>query len=368
MTETKHDLETIAGISPEYARLLESADITSLEKLRLRLSTDQDRRLVSWQTGIAEPMLLKWFQQSFDEYDPSQDPGRVGVSSEEAAMLGECVEDNPQRGAGLIAPDGALPLHTTDGRRVQDGPLYRIRRRVAHLRVFTVSTTGVLLVLVTVLLLGYFSDTFRGESSNEPLLGTASNAEVRARFATNLFQEGKVKEAETEFRQALLLEPDNVSARTGLGRALLRQNRLEDAEAQLRRAIDYDPNGFEAHYYLSTVLIQRNDLEGAVASARSALDLLPDHPWAAYNLGLASHLSNRRFQLTENETRLAVSTLIQELETTKGPPSLRGQTVAVLRSLTGKEFGFESSGDLDSQARAVRRWADWWSREQTPGD
>ncbi len=358
------DLVALSGISPEYASLLEASEISDIETLRERLSTDETRKLVSWQTGIAEKLLLEWYQQSYDEYDPSAKLTADGLSDEEAEMLVESVDDESEKSSSVIAPDGALPLTTTDGRRVQDGPIYKLSRRVAHLKVFTFSTLGVLVLLLAFLLSGFISEATTGdELSLEPTLGAGSSSSVRTTLADGLFQEGKYEEAELEYRQSLLLEPDSVSARTGLGRTLYRMGRYSDAAAQLERAIKTDSMHFEAHYFLSNVHIKTPDLKRAIQEARIALELLPEHPWAAYNLALAHHMSEKKLRLTEEEVRLATSTLIQELMTSDGKPGLESQTVSVLRTLTGESFGHDATASPEERRNAIQRWSEWWAQE-----
>ena len=70
---------------------------------------------------------------------------------------------------------------------------------------------------------------------------------------------GKPQEAETNARNALLIDPASASARAVLGWALDFQGRdhLVDAQEELVRALNTDPNSALAHAYLAEVLIDQ---------------------------------------------------------------------------------------------------------------
>jgi tetratricopeptide (TPR) repeat protein len=356
------DLAAVAGIGPEYARLLATAEIFTQDDLRLRLSTEESRRVISWQTGVSEKLLLRWYRESFDDYDPAEALGGAGVSVAEAAMLGEEMADElPVRGGGLVAPDGALPLHRTDGQRVHRG-FGALKRRILELRISGPTTLVLLALFVAVVVYASLSSALRSTASSVPALDTSSTALARVRKAGELLQEGNLDLAERLLREAILIDESCVEARTGLGRVLVRGQRFDEAILMLEKAILESPGSFEAHYFLSSAYIGADRLPEAVERTRSALALAPGHRWAAYNLGLIAQRSHGRFELTASERRLVLGVLVHELDDVDS--SHHAQTVEVLRFLSGKDFGFDPDRSPDENRGARQAWSRWWEEQQ----
>ena len=88
---------------------------------------------------------------------------------------------------------------------------------------------------------------------------------------------GRLAEAETAFRAALLFNPGHVDARSNLGAALHRQGQLPEALTVLREAVRLAPLHAQAHNDLGGVLLARGDTEEAPATSR-ALRLDPTWP------------------------------------------------------------------------------------------
>jgi len=109
-----------------------------------------------------------------------------------------------------------------------------------------------------------------------------------------LFQQGKVaiesrnySQAESIYRQAIQLYPNNAGAYYGLGIALRDQKKLEEAIASYRRAIQLDPNNAAAYYGVGIALRDQKKLEEAIASYRRAIQLDPNNAAAYIGLGIA---------------------------------------------------------------------------------
>lgn len=75
-------------------------------------------------------------------------------------------------------------------------------------------------------------------------------------MADVLYEEGRYQEAEREYREGLLRNP-NASAQSRLGNALSAQNKPDEAVAAYREAIRIDPNHADALYHLGLVLRQK---------------------------------------------------------------------------------------------------------------
>jgi tetratricopeptide (TPR) repeat protein len=95
---------------------------------------------------------------------------------------------------------------------------------------------------------------------------------------------GKYEEAETEARNALLINPDLPAARAVLGWALDFQgaDRLIEAEAEVQAALGADPGNALAQAYLAEILMDQyiglgsGDYRDAVAAAQRAVELDPN--------------------------------------------------------------------------------------------
>ena len=61
---------------------------------------------------------------------------------------------------------------------------------------------------------------------------------------------------------------------------------MKQAETEFREAIRLDPGYASAHNGLGTALKMRGDIDGAVKAWEKALELKPDFAFPLYNLGL----------------------------------------------------------------------------------
>nr|WP_145548705.1 tetratricopeptide repeat protein [Variovorax boronicumulans] len=119
----------------------------------------------------------------------------------------------------------------------------------------------------------------------------------------------RLADAETAYRHALALQPDDVAALTNLGLVLEQQRRLDEAEACQRRALALAPDLAELHNHLAGVLARRPD-ERHEAQAewhyREALRLAPQDARHLSNLGALLY-DLGRVQEAEQVLRTAVS-------------------------------------------------------------
>jgi Flp pilus assembly protein TadD len=120
-----------------------------------------------------------------------------------------------------------------------------------------------------------------------------------------LYRQGRYKEAEAEFRQALRLRPDYPEAHLNLGIALNDLSRYKEAEAECRQALRLRPDYPEAHLNLGNALNDQGRYKEAEAECREALRLRPDFPEARRNLAFTL-LGQRRYKEAEAECREAL--------------------------------------------------------------
>jgi Tfp pilus assembly protein PilF len=97
--------------------------------------------------------------------------------------------------------------------------------------------------------------------------------------------QGRPREAEAEYREALRLKPDYPIAHNDLGTVLAEQGRPREAEAEFREAVRLKPDYPRAHYNLGNALRDQGRPKEAEAAFREAIRLQPDYPEAHCNPG-----------------------------------------------------------------------------------
>jgi tetratricopeptide (TPR) repeat protein len=100
-----------------------------------------------------------------------------------------------------------------------------------------------------------------------------------------LLRQGRLHEAEPQFRAVVARHPDQPEANGTLGAILGALGRLTEAEPYLRRALHARPDSADAHGNLGNLLRDLGRLTEAEACLREALRLRPRYPEALNNLG-----------------------------------------------------------------------------------
>jgi tetratricopeptide (TPR) repeat protein len=110
---------------------------------------------------------------------------------------------------------------------------------------------------------------------------------IKAYFnlGNTLLKVGRLKEAESSFRGALVLDDNLIEVHTNLGVTLKEQGRLEEAQLSFRKAILINPNYGEAHYNLGITLRELGRLDEAEKSYIKTIKSKPDFAEAHCNLG-----------------------------------------------------------------------------------
>ena len=121
---------------------------------------------------------------------------------------------------------------------------------------------------------------------NDPSL-QARQTEVRQHVArgAEFFEKGQYADAETEYRAALQLDPQDSDLHVGLSAALTRQKKPDEALAEAHEAVRLNPANDRAHYSLGHAMFIKGDWGEAMAEEREALRLNPDNDRAHANLG-----------------------------------------------------------------------------------
>jgi tetratricopeptide (TPR) repeat protein len=89
---------------------------------------------------------------------------------------------------------------------------------------------------------------------------------------------GDLRLAETNFRKAMELAPNNVLARVDLAQLLYDQNRKDEAEQVLHAAAQLDLHDPNPHFRLADLLAERGKLDDAEVEYIVVVGLLPDDP------------------------------------------------------------------------------------------
>ena len=122
---------------------------------------------------------------------------------------------------------------------------------------------------------------------SRPRNATHSVARDYFKRGTTLLDEGRPAEAETCFREALSLNPEDADVLNNLGNAVWQQGRSSEAMAYFMRAYQFKQNDFGILNNLGIVLWEQNRPERAIEFYRRALKLKPDSFDAKMNLGVS---------------------------------------------------------------------------------
>jgi Flp pilus assembly protein TadD len=98
---------------------------------------------------------------------------------------------------------------------------------------------------------------------------------------------GQFTEAIDLINRAIQLNPNVSQSHANLGAIHARNKRFDEAAIALQRAIQLDPNSAPAHYNLGGVYLAQFDFARAIPAFQAAISLNPKWPDAHNNLGLA---------------------------------------------------------------------------------
>jgi Flp pilus assembly protein TadD len=94
--------------------------------------------------------------------------------------------------------------------------------------------------------------------------------------------------AERYYRQAILLDPNQLQARMNLGSICLQQQRIFDAVKHLQAAVRIHPRFPSAHNMLGMALLRQGRRAGAKEHFERAVELDPEYEDARANLKAVS--------------------------------------------------------------------------------
>lgn len=101
-----------------------------------------------------------------------------------------------------------------------------------------------------------------------------------------LFHKGRLTEAESRYRSALDIEPNNIDLMYDLSIALYYQARLTEAMNSLKTVLNMDPEYSAAHYRLGLIYYHLGQHEEAAEHLQKCTTLTPDFVMSHYHLGV----------------------------------------------------------------------------------
>jgi tetratricopeptide (TPR) repeat protein len=104
-------------------------------------------------------------------------------------------------------------------------------------------------------------------------------------LAREVWDDGRLEEAEAHYRATLAIRPRSSAAWNNLGRVLQEQGKIDEAETAYRKAIAANPGNAVTWLNLGTVHSRRKKEADAIAAYRKALELEPGYVKAYLNLG-----------------------------------------------------------------------------------
>jgi serine/threonine protein kinase/tetratricopeptide (TPR) repeat protein len=112
--------------------------------------------------------------------------------------------------------------------------------------------------------------------------------DVEAHMALGILlggESGRLDEAEAEFRKVVAVRPNGATDFNRLGLLYSKLGRHKEAEAAYRRAIELKPGSANLHYNLGMALSALDRTDEAEAAYRRAIEVMPDCGWAHVRLG-----------------------------------------------------------------------------------
>lgn len=123
-------------------------------------------------------------------------------------------------------------------------------------------------------------------------------ASAIARHASDLKQQGRIKDAIAAFREAIQLDPNLSAAYSGLGSALVKSGKPDEAKSEFQKAIRLDQKSGHAHAGLGGLMAEQRAWNEAFSEFRYAIQMEPYEPVIRYNYGIALQKRNMPEQAT----------------------------------------------------------------------
>ena len=122
-----------------------------------------------------------------------------------------------------------------------------------------------------------------------------SSVPTRHKVAMLYLNKGKPERAYDRFHEILEYDFDYAPAYVGMGQSLLKMGKDAEAELEFRQALVLKPQQWGVHNYLGIIYDRRYDHMNAIDQYKKALTLKPSDPSLLNNLGMA-HFFNKQYE------------------------------------------------------------------------
>lgn len=128
---------------------------------------------------------------------------------------------------------------------------------------------------------------------------SAPSASTLFRRGTQALQNGRLAEAETDFRGVIALDPKSSAPHVNLGVAFMREKRWDDALVELRKAESLSPDEPGIPLNMGLAYFRKNDFASAIGPLTQTLQREPHSLQARYLLGLSYFFMNDYIEATD---------------------------------------------------------------------
>ena len=183
-------------------------------------------------------------------------------------------------------------------------------------------------------------------------------ATVHLDIGNTLLQQGKLSEAEQEYRQAIGMNPTLAQAWNGLATVLSERGDMAGAGERIRIALRFDPRLVRARCNLGKILAREGKPAEAAAEFREALRIDPENLDSHYNLAVAGIKQGRPREAIA-EFRRAMDTVADRAE----GEFLAGQSLRPDRPAGRRRRRLPRGGPPRTQSAegAAGSWPGCWS-------
>jgi serine/threonine protein kinase/Flp pilus assembly protein TadD len=178
-----------------------------------------------------------------------------------------------------------------------------------------------------------------------------SLAEARTSSAFIYHQQWRWTEAEEEFKRAITLNPNYPTAHHWFAYYLYTKRQFDDAMREIKRAQEVDPLSPVISENVALVYFLKNDLNSAIEQCQRTIELDPRFADAHYILGFA-YLKQRRNEEATADFQKAVqlsgraATYLSNLGYCYAVTGRRAEALAILKELEEKHAKRESTGQF----------------------
>lgn len=132
--------------------------------------------------------------------------------------------------------------------------------------------------------------------------------------------EGKMADAEREYREELKISPNHVPCLVALVTIDLNKGNLSEAGLMARRAVNADPKNAEAHHLLGRVLLANGELQASLRELEAAKQLAPGNPEVRAHLAMVYSKLGR---MKEAKAESAAFLALKNKEALMEPPRVK---------------------------------------------